>query len=160
MIPSVVTERRSLRMLLGLLLLVAATASVWLSVDLGAPAKLPDIALDDTRLFHAERALALFLPFLIGLAVVVRGFLGYLPISIGREGLGYPEEKIVATSRDITRATRQALRLLEATLEEEIRLSGVAITGATSTELDELRGQLTAIRDRLDAIEGMITAKP
>ncbi len=155
-----ITERRSVRIVLGLLLFVGATASVWLSVDLGAPAKLPEIALDDIILFHAERALALFLPFLIGLAVVVRGFLGYLPITIGREGLGYPEEKIVATSREITGATRHALRRLQATLEEEIRLTGVAITGATSTELDELRGQLTAIRDRLDVIEGMIASKP
>jgi hypothetical protein len=56
--------------------------SVFATLDSGAPAKLPTVSLGSVVLLHAERAVALFIGYIVALTVVLRAASGELPTEL------------------------------------------------------------------------------
>jgi hypothetical protein len=135
---------------LGTLLVASAGGSIAVTMVTGAPARLPDVALDSAVLFHTERTLALFLLTVLAVAVVARGFQGRLPDKLGRDGLEYvAQEKAVESSEVIAADVARALDQLRTELEEELRQSGRSITEATLAALLRLEERVSDLEDRM-----------
>jgi hypothetical protein len=135
---------------LGTLLVASAGGSIAVTMVTGAPARLPDVALDSVVLFHTERTLALFLLTVLAIAVVARGFQGRLPDKLGRDGLEYVvQEKAVESSEVIAADVARALDQLRTELEEELRQSGRSITEATLAALLRLEERVSDLEDRM-----------
>jgi hypothetical protein len=60
----------------GIVVTGAAIVAVTATTLAGAPARLPDIALDSTLLFHVERAVALLAGFLVVVVTITRAWAG------------------------------------------------------------------------------------
>lgn len=87
-------------MALGTLLTVAAVVGVVVSIASRVPDPLPAAALGSEAVFHAERALLLFLPVLIVMTVVAQTFRVGLPTEFSLRDLSakYLEDKVEESS--------------------------------------------------------------
>lgn len=79
------------RALLACLVVTAAAVALGISLATGTPDDLPDAALGSDALFHAERALALFVIAMVVLVVVAQTLRHGLPTEIGRDAVRWPE---------------------------------------------------------------------
>jgi hypothetical protein len=84
----------------GIVVTGAAIVAVTATTLAGAPARLPDIALDSTLLFHVERAVALLAGFLVVVVTITRAWAGELPAEFSAQGVRYG---------DVGRVTSDAL---------------------------------------------------
>ena len=75
----------------GIAVTGAAIAAIAVTALAGTPARVPDIALDSTVLFHAERAVALLAGFLAVLVTITRAWSGELPEALSTQGFRYAE---------------------------------------------------------------------
>ena len=108
------TERNAIRVLTGLVLIVAFGLPALVSV----PSSLPSVALGSRWILYFEQALVLLVVLLLASTVFVRGVVrGQVPTSASREAFEWSDQ-LVATTDEITAAPQAQID----SLDREVRL--------------------------------------